>query len=163
MFLPQAPSARATPSPLVDIPGRPAILHCAKDRSIPRHTIRIIGCGVVPFLYVYSRSLLILYGNPFVCQCGAPREWRCMVFNRQRRGRVSRRRSSRPVRLGVCCFNFFIGGSHGVREIFDSLGFRSTEHSGRVRVRPPYVPCAKIQVPTYPRFESVREILSGNG
>jgi hypothetical protein len=43
MFLPQAPSARATPSP-----GRPAILHCAKDRSIPWHTIRIIGCGVVP-------------------------------------------------------------------------------------------------------------------
>ena len=80
MFLPQAPSARATPSPLVDMPGRPAILHCAKDRSIPWHTIRIIGCGVVPFLYVYSRSLLVLYGNPFVCQCGAPREWRCMVF-----------------------------------------------------------------------------------
>ena len=79
MFLPQAPSARATPSPLVDMPGRPAI-HCAKDRSIPWHTIRIIGCGVVPFLYVYSRSLLVLYGTPFVCQCGAPREWRCMVF-----------------------------------------------------------------------------------
>lgn len=49
MFLPQAPSARATPSPL---PGRPAILHCAKDRSIPWHTIRIIGYGVVPFLCI---------------------------------------------------------------------------------------------------------------
>jgi hypothetical protein len=32
------------------------------------------------------------------------------------------------VRLGVCCFKLSIfGGSHGVREIFDSLGFRPSE------------------------------------
>jgi hypothetical protein len=133
MFLPQAPSARATPSPLVDMPGRPAI-HCAKDRSIPWHTIRIIGCGVVPFLYVYSRSLLVLYCTVTpLCASVARLVSGVVWYSEAPRPRVARRRSSRPERVGVCCFKLHWWIAWRARD-FRLIGdWVSTEHSGRVR------------------------------
>lgn len=134
MFLPQAPSARATPSP-----GRPAILHCAKDRSIPWHTIRIIGCGVVPScMYIHIPCKV----TPV---CASVARLVSGVVWYSTAPKPSTRHSNRPVPCTVYAFvvvrcvwssvQVHIGGSPGVREIFDSFmgDWVSTEHSGRVR------------------------------